>query len=60
MLFWILTFFVLAVVCAALGFGGLASTFSWLAQLFALVFAVLFVVSLISGGVRRSLAGEVP
>lgn len=47
MLNWIITFFVLAVVAALLGFGGLAGTFSEIAQFLAILFVVLFVASLI-------------
>ncbi len=47
MLNWIVTFFVLAVLAALLGFGGLAGTFSQIAQFLAVLFVVLFAVSLI-------------
>lgn len=47
MLNWIVTFFILAVLAALLGFGGLAGTFSQVAQFLAVVFVVLFVASLI-------------
>ncbi len=47
MLNYVITFFLLAVVAAFLGFGGLAGTFSQIAQLLALVFVVLFLFSLI-------------
>jgi len=47
MLNWIVTFFVLAVLAALLGFGGLAGTFSQIAQFLAVLFVVLFVAGLI-------------
>lgn len=47
MLNYAITFFLLAIVAAFLGFGGLAGTFSQIAQLFAVVFVVLFIMSLI-------------
>jgi uncharacterized membrane protein YtjA (UPF0391 family) len=46
MLNWIVTFFILAVLAAFLGFGGLAGTFAEVAKFLALVFVVLFVASL--------------
>jgi uncharacterized membrane protein YtjA (UPF0391 family) len=47
MLNWVITFFILAVLAALLGFGGLAGTFSQIAQFLAVLFVVLFVASLI-------------
>ena len=47
MLNWVITFFILAVLAAFLGFGGLAGTFSEIAQFLAVLFVVLFVASLI-------------
>lgn len=47
MLNWIVTFFLLAVIAAILGFGGLAGTFAEIAKFLALVFVVLFVASLV-------------
>jgi uncharacterized membrane protein YtjA (UPF0391 family) len=47
MLNWIVTFFILAVLAAVLGFGGLAGTFSQIAQFLAVLFVILFVASLI-------------
>jgi len=54
MLRWAIAFAVLAVIAAALGFGGLADTSAYIAKIFALVFVVLFVVALIVG---RSVVG---
>ena len=47
MLNWIITFFVLAVLAAVCGFGGLAGTFAEIAKFLAVVFVVLFVASLV-------------
>jgi uncharacterized membrane protein YtjA (UPF0391 family) len=54
MLRWAIAFAVLAVIAAALGFGGLADTSASIAKMFALVFVVLFVIALIVG---RSVVG---
>lgn len=53
MLGWVLTFLVLALIAALLGFGGIASTFAGVAKVLFVVFLVLLVVSLIFGAVRR-------
>lgn len=47
MLTWVITFFLLAVVAAVLGFGGLAGTFSSIAQFLAVLLVILFVASLV-------------
>lgn len=47
MLNWIITFFILAVIAALLGFGGLAGTFAGIAQFLAFLFVALFVVALL-------------
>ena len=47
MLNWVITFFLLAVIAAILGFGGLAGTFIGIAQFIAYIFIVLFAISLI-------------
>ena len=47
MLNWVITFFLLAVVAAIFGFGGLAGTFAEIAKFLAIIFVVLFVASLI-------------
>jgi len=56
MLYWAAVFLVLALVAALLGFGGLAGTLSWAAQLLFVVFLVLMIVA----GVARALQGRVP
>lgn len=47
MLYWIITFFVLALVASVLGFGALAGTSMAIAKFLAYFFIVLFVVSLL-------------
>ncbi len=47
MLNWVITFFLLAVVAAIFGFGGLAGTFAEIAKFIAVLFVVLFVISLV-------------
>jgi uncharacterized membrane protein YtjA (UPF0391 family) len=54
MLHWSLTFFVLALVAAVFGFGVIASAAAGIAKILFFLFLVLFVISLISGGLRRS------
>ena len=51
MLNYVITFFILAVISALFGFGGLAADFAGIAKFLALVFVVLFVVSLIYSAV---------
>ncbi len=48
MLNYVITFFILAVCAAFLGFGSLATDFANIAQFLALIFVVLFVFSLIA------------
>ncbi len=47
MLNWIITFFVLAIIASLLGFGGMAGTFSSIAQFLAGIFVILFIASLL-------------
>lgn len=54
MLNWIITFFILAVLAALLGFTGLAGTFAEIAKFIAVVFVVLF----IAGLVYRMITGK--
>lgn len=51
MLNYIVTFFILAIVAAFFGFGGLATSFAGIAKLLALIFVVLFVASLVYSAV---------
>ncbi len=52
MLSWALTFFVIALIAALFGFGGLAASAAGIAKVLFFIFVVLFVVSLIVGTVR--------
>ena len=47
MLGWALTFFVIAIIAAVLGFGGIAAGAQSIAQILFVVFLVLFLVSLV-------------
>lgn len=47
MLNYVVTFFILAVLAAFLGFGGLASSFAEIAKFLAVIFVVLFIASLV-------------
>jgi uncharacterized membrane protein YtjA (UPF0391 family) len=49
MLSWALTFLVVAIIAAVLGFGVIAGTAATIAKILFLVFLVLFVISLIVG-----------
>lgn len=55
MLGWALAFFLLALVAAALGYGGIAGTMAGIAEILFFIFLVLFVVALVAGliGGRR-------
>ena len=47
MINWVITFFLLAVIAAVFGFGGLAGTFAEIAKFVAILFVVLFAISLL-------------
>ena len=49
MLRWALIFFVVAIVAAVFGFGGIAGDAAWIGRILLFVFLVLAVVSLIAG-----------
>ncbi|MBB4952193.1 uncharacterized membrane protein YtjA (UPF0391 family) [Agrobacterium vitis] len=53
MLYYSLVFLVVALVAAALGFGGIAGASIGIAKILFFVFLVLFVLSLVFGGIRR-------
>jgi uncharacterized membrane protein YtjA (UPF0391 family) len=52
MLSWALTFLVLAIIAAVFGFGGIAAGATQIAQILFFIFLVMFVVSLVTGGLR--------
>jgi uncharacterized membrane protein YtjA (UPF0391 family) len=56
MLQWALAFLVLALIAAVLGFGGMAASFAWFGKVLFVVFIVLFLVSLLTGAIRRPIA----
>ena len=49
MLSWAVTFLVIALIAAVLGFGGMAGATAWIAQILCGLFAVLFLVSIVLG-----------
>ena len=53
MLRWALLFFVVALVAGIFGFWGLEGAAMWVAKMLAILFMVLFIVSLLLGGFRR-------
>ncbi len=52
MLSWSVTFFVIALIAAALGFGGLAGTFAGVAQILFFVFIALLILTFVARAVR--------
>ena len=52
MLYWAAIFFVVAIIAAAFGFGGLAAGAAGLAKILFFIFVILFVVSLLAGLLR--------
>ncbi|MEA2781950.1 MAG: hypothetical protein QOK29_3494 [Rhodospirillaceae bacterium] len=53
MLYWAAVFFVIAIIAAVLGFGGVAASATGIAQILFYIFLVLFVVSLVVSVMRR-------
>ena len=49
LLSWAITFLIIAIIAAVLGFGGIAGTATGIAKVLFVIFLVLFVVSLIFG-----------
>jgi uncharacterized membrane protein YtjA (UPF0391 family) len=54
MLNWALAFFVIALVAAILGFGGIAVAAAGIAKILFFIFLVLFLVALVGGLVGRA------
>ena len=52
MMSWALTFFIIAIVAAIFGFGGIAGTAAGIAKFLFFAFIVLFAISLTAGAVR--------
>lgn len=53
MLYWAAVFFVIAIIAAVFGFGGIAAGAVSIAKVLFFVFVVLFLVSLVTGLLRR-------
>ncbi|MBC8111597.1 MAG: DUF1328 domain-containing protein [Verrucomicrobia bacterium] len=53
MLRWSVTFFIVALIAAIFGFGGIAVGAASIAKVLFFVFLILFIISLISGGFRK-------
>ncbi len=53
MLYWAAVFFVISLLAAVFGFGGIAESSADIARILFFIFVVLFVISLIAGLFRR-------
>jgi uncharacterized membrane protein YtjA (UPF0391 family) len=49
-----ITFFIIAVICAILGFGVLASTAAWIAKILFIISIIVFIITLIAGRRQRA------
>jgi uncharacterized membrane protein YtjA (UPF0391 family) len=49
MLRWAVVFLVIAIIAAIFGFGGIAGDAMWIARVLAVLFVIMFVISLILG-----------
>jgi uncharacterized membrane protein YtjA (UPF0391 family) len=54
MLRWALAFFVIAIIAAVFGFGGIAVAAAGIAKILFFIFLVLFLVALLSGLMSRA------
>ena len=54
MLRWALGFFIIAIIAAVFGFGGIAIAAAGIAKILFFIFLVLFLVALLGGLVRRA------
>jgi uncharacterized membrane protein YtjA (UPF0391 family) len=52
MLGWAITFFIVAIVTAIFGFGGIATASAGIAQMLFFLFLVLFVIALLANALR--------
>lgn len=52
MLGWALTFFILAIVAAAFGFGGIAGASAGIAQILFFLFLALLIISFVARAIR--------
>ena len=55
MLYWALVFFIVGIVAAFFGFGGIAAGAAWIAQVLFFLFLILFLVSVVMGLGRRQI-----
>lgn len=53
MLRWALAFFIIALIAAVFGFGGIALVAAGIAKILFFIFLLLFLVALVSGLMRR-------
>lgn len=53
MLYWAAVFFLIAILAAVFGFGGIAAASAGIAKILFFVFVVLFVIALVAGIFRR-------
>ena len=53
MLYYALVFFIIAIIAAALGFGGIAAGAAGIAKILFFIFLVIFLVTLVMGLMRR-------
>jgi uncharacterized membrane protein YtjA (UPF0391 family) len=53
MLYWAAVFFIISIIAAVFGFGGVAGGAAHIAGILFWIFLVLFIVSLLAGVVRR-------
>jgi uncharacterized membrane protein YtjA (UPF0391 family) len=53
MLYWAAIFFLIAIAAAVLGFGGIAGASAGIAKILFFLFLVFFLISLVTGLVRR-------
>lgn len=56
MLYWTIVFLVIAIIAGALGFGMIGGMAYTAARILFFIFLVLFVLSLLGGGLRRPVA----
>ena len=56
MLYWALMFLIVALVAALFGFGGIATEAVVIGKVLFVVFLILFLVSLLTGAIRRPVA----
>ena len=53
MLYWAAVFFIIAIIAAVFGFGGIVGPATTIAMTLFWIFLVLFIVSLLTGVIRR-------